>query len=283
MDTYNLKRRLKNLDQKVAELQESNATLVRKSTGIDRANRIINRHERGIARLTEEVQGLSTRMDNLGVDNPAQAKAWNRELTRLEKLLTEQSKKWVDLEEEILQIKSRQDEESDRNDTQDKRLDDHDLKFASYGERIEGVEVTAGAHASAIASLQSESRDRRAHPLAWVFGIIAGILAGWAWAVHDWAEVTISNGAQTVVENTAANSWPVAVLAGVSAGGLAWGFFAYLLPSRSEDQAQVSTASASSGAGARVVIDRDAPTMAVPIVNATPPPPPVANRNAGVY
>lgn len=281
MDTNQIDARFEGLDRKVDALGHHVAELRRKAEGTTRANRECAKHERQLVRLAEEVAGLRARADTLGPTvGPTQNEAILSELQRLDARM---DSLWGDLNAELQKLREEVRSEASRNDVQDKRLDDHDLKFASYGERIEGVEVTAGAHASAIASLQSESRDRRAHPLAWVFGIIAGILTGWAWAVHDWAEVTISNGAQTVVENTAANSWPVAVLAGVSAGGLAWGFFAYLLPSRSEDQAQVSTASASSGAGARVVIDRDAPTMAVPIVNATPPPPPVANRNAGVY
>lgn len=274
MDTYNLKRRLKRLDERVAALQESNATLTRQARGTTRANRICAQHERQIARLTEDIQSLSARIENLGpATGPAQSEAILAELKRLD---TRMDSLWSDLNAELEKLRGRVNEH-------DKRLDDHDLRFASHGERIESVEVAAGAHASAIASLQSRSRGRT-HPLAWVFGIIAGILAGWIWAVHDWTETATVNGVQAVTENTTANSWWVAVLAGICAGAFVWAFFAFLLPSGGEDQAQTATAEANAGAGAAVRFDRSAPTMVQPAVPAPPPPPPAASRSAaGVY
>jgi hypothetical protein len=282
MDTNQIDARFEGLDRKVDALGHHVAELRRKAEGTTRANRECAKHERQLVRLAEEVAGLRARADTLGPTvGPTQNEAILSELQRLDARM---DSLWGDLNAELQKLREEVRSEASRNDVQDKRLDDHDLKFASHGERIEGVEVTAGAHASAIASLQSEVRSSRIHPLAWVFGIIAGILAGWAWAVHDWTETATVNGAQTVVENATANSWWVAVLAGLCAGAFVWAFFAFLLPSGGEDQAQTATAEANAGAGAAVRFDRSAPTMVQPAVPAPPPPPPAASRSAaGVY
>ena len=279
MDTNQIDARFEGLDRKVDALGPPVAELRRKAEGTTRANRECAKHERQLVRLAEEVAGLRARADTLGPTvGPTQNEAILSELQRLDARM---DSLWGDLNAELQKLREEVRSEASRNDVQDKRLDDHDLKFASYGERIEGVEVTAGAHASAIASLQSESRSHRIHPATWVFSIIAGILGGWLWAAHDWAQTVTVNGTKTAVENTAANSWWAVTICGLCVGLLV--FFVFSLFLRDDADTTVSTASASSGAGARVVIDRDAPTMAVPVVNTTSPPPPVANRNAGVY
>ncbi|HMS31533.1 MAG TPA: hypothetical protein PJ984_04010 [Candidatus Saccharibacteria bacterium] len=276
MDTNKIDERFEDLDRKVAALGHYSSELRRKAAGITRANRAAAMGERNLAQLSEDVAGLRARFDNLGpVAGPAQSEAILAELKRLD---TRLDALWSDLNAELEKLRGRVDEH-------DKRLDDHELKFASHGERIEGVEVIVGSHATAIASLRNTARGQHnVHPIAWVLGIIAGILAGWAWAVHDWSQTTTLNGVKTVVENTAADNWWAAVICGLCVGGFTWALFAFLLPSEGEEQAQTTTATANAGAGAAVRFDRSAPTMVQPAVPAPPPPPPAASRStAGVY
>ena len=159
MDTNKNYERFEGLDRKVAALGHYSSELRRKAAGISRANREAAMGERKLAQLSEDVAGLRVRFDNLGpVAGPAQSEAILAELKRLD---TRLDALWSDLNAELEKLRGRVDDH-------DKRLDDHDLKFASHGERIEGVEVIVGSHATAIASLRPPdrlgARHHRRHP-----------------------------------------------------------------------------------------------------------------------
>ncbi|MFO0971037.1 MAG: hypothetical protein U0520_01650 [Candidatus Saccharimonadales bacterium] len=213
-------------------------------------------HQRGLIRLSGRIKALDAQLNELlhreatgttgGKEpSPTLTAAWQKEFDRLQQ---EVRGYFTDLDSQMAAIRD--------------RLDEHDLKFANHGERIEAVEVQSNANATAIASLRSRV-DERVHPALWIASFVGAILGGLFMAVYDWSRVIKVSETTTTVGNPALDSW-----FGITLGALV-GFFVVLAIGMlfsalaGNDEQEVTTASAASASSRIAMRDVAAPPTAV--------------------
>lgn len=159
------------------------------------------------ARNADKVKSLDTKVRHLaerfekfgGLAGKAQLAAFGQEVERLQGMV---NAAFSDLQQQ--------------HDALREQVDDHAVRICDLQEAQTGIVGELELHARAFAAVASWAG--RISPVAWVLGVIAGIIAGILWANHNWSQHATLNGIKVTVENTAANSWWAVALAGISAG-----------------------------------------------------------------